>query len=169
MLLQPLPPGFIDHKYAFSIRLNASEAIIWSWLNKTETFTDNQVWPYKVEFYSPDPANIAEGFREGMITTHIGPMINFPGKITSILVNYRDLQYFYGSYVISPRLIRPYRLEFSTLKQTEGTTVLNCTLRSYVKPGWEGFWTFGCRLFWSSFKKWSKKSIERLEKLQTAA
>ena len=164
MLLQPHPPGFLDHKYSFSRKIKASETTIWNWLNQMDTFTKHQVWPYKVEFYSPDPAKIKEGFNEGILTNHIGPFINFPGKITSILVNYRDLQYFYGSYAISHRIIRPYRLEFSTLKQTEGFTILNCTLRSYVKPGWIRFWQLGLKFFWSSFKKWSKKSVEKIER-----
>ncbi|MFZ9045738.1 MAG: hypothetical protein ACO2ZZ_07710 [Cyclobacteriaceae bacterium] len=169
MLLQPHPPGFSDHKFTFSIKLKASETTIWSWLNKTETFTENQLWPYKVEFYSPDQRKIPEGFNEGILTNHIGPFINFPGRITSIQNDYRDLQYYYGAYAISHRLIRPYRLEFSTREQEAGTTLLYCALKSYVKPGWVKIWGFGCQLFWASFKKWSKRSIEKLELTKSKA
>lgn len=162
-MLQPQPPGFIDHYYSFSVNLPCSEDIAWQWLNDPRTFTEHQIWPFRVEFYSSDPENIPNGFHEKVITNHHGPFISFAGELIKIEENYRDLQYFYGSYAISFRLIRPYRLEFWT-KSTDQGTELTCKLSSYVKPSFSGFWSASQKLFWSSFKRWSRKSTKKLQR-----
>ena len=164
-MIQAQPPGFNIHSYSFEVSVTASEQSVWKWLNDTKTFTDTQVWPYRVEFYSPDPESIPNGFHEGVVTNHTGPFVNFAGVLTSIQPQYRDLQYYYGSYAISFRLVRPFRLEFSTRLDGE-QVIITCTISSYVKPGFYKTWDSLNRQFWKRFKRWSRKSIEKIEKAQ---
>lgn len=164
MIKQPPPPGFKDHKFEFTFKFKGNGAHVWQWLNDTHTFTDTQVWPWKVEFYSPDPDNIPNGFHQGVMTNHFGPFINLAGELTEIKNGrYRDLQYFYGSYVISFRWIRPYRLEFSTEQKGEVTYVTG-VLKSYVKPSISSFWTSFQKIFWRRFKNWAIKSTTKIAK-----
>lgn len=158
MLLQPPPPGFKDYVHEFSFSIEAPEQHVWKWLNDTKTFTDTQYWPYKVEFYSPDNDVTPNGFHEGVLTTHFGPFVNFAGILTKIEPNYRDLQYTYGSYAISPRLIRPYRLEFHT-KTDQTQTIITGRLSAYVTPSLYNLWGKSQLTFWKRFQKWSTKSI----------
>ncbi|MEM6641366.1 MAG: hypothetical protein AAF616_00190 [Bacteroidota bacterium] len=162
-MIQPAPPGFKTHVYTFDVEVLAEEDDVWTWLNDPATFTDTQIWPFKVEFYSPDPTRIPNGFHEGVLTNHTGPFINFAGVLTEIKSGYRDLQYYYGSYAISFRLVRPFRLEFSTRKEAD-TTIITCTISSYVKPKFYKTWDWLNRQFWKSFKKWSRKSIPKIKK-----
>ncbi len=162
-MIQPPPPAFKVHTYSFDVKVAATEKSVWSWLNDPRTFTDTQVWPYRVEFYSPDPARISNGFNEGVVTNHTGPFVNFAGVLTKIEPNYRDLQYYYGSYAISFRLVRPFRLEFKTASDGNETTI-TCTISSYVKPSFYGTWDFLNRQFWKSFRRWSKKSVMKIER-----
>ena len=162
-MIQPPPPGFKTHAYSFTVAIPASESSVWAWLNNPATFTDTQVWPYKVEFYSPDPEKIPNGFHEGVLTNHTGPFVNFAGTLTEIKDNYRDLQYHYGSYAISFNWMRPFRLEFST-KYEDGQTKLTCTISSYVKPSIFNLWDRSQNLFWGRFKKWATKSIMKIER-----
>ena len=167
MIKQPLPPGFKEHSYKFTFQFEGEESHVWQWLNDMRTFTDTQVWPWKVEFYSPDPDNIPNGFHRGVLTNHFGPLINLAGELTAIdNGKYRDLQYFYGSYVISFRWIRPYRLEFST-EQKGGITYITGELKSYVKSSVSGIWTTVQNFFWGRFENWAKKSIRSISKKAT--
>lgn len=162
-MIQPNPPGFKKHIYSFDVKISASEKSVWQWLNDPRTFTDIQVWPYRVEFYSPDPDKIPNGFSEGVLTNHTGPLVNFAGILTSIEPSYRDLQYYYGSYAISFKLVRPYRLEFATSNDGSDTTI-TCTISSYVRPGFYRTWDFLNRQFWKRFKGWSRKSVMKIER-----
>jgi len=163
-MLQPKPPGFEVHEYEFSLMLNAESHYVWKWLNDPDTFTKSQVWPYKVEFYSPNMEKIPSGFNEGVLTNHTGPFVNFAGKLITINTNYRDLQYYYGSYALSFGWIRPYRLEFWTEDHENDQTKLTCKISSYVKPGIAyKLWDNGQKLFWSSFRSWARKSVHRLQ------
>ncbi|MEM0938257.1 MAG: hypothetical protein AAF600_00670 [Bacteroidota bacterium] len=157
-MIQPQPPGFKVHNYSFHVEVMAMPPIVWDWLNDTKTFTDTQIWPYSVEFYSPNPEKIPNGFNEGVLTNHTGPLINFAGVLTEITEDYRDLQYYYGSYAISFSLVRPFRLEFKT-RDDQGSTTITCTISSYVKPTFYKTWDRLNKLFWKRFKKWSRKSI----------
>ena len=161
-MIQPQPPGFKVHAYSFDVKVKAQEKSVWSWLNDPKTFTDTQVWPYRVEFYSPNPESIPNGFTENVLTNHTGPFVNFAGVLTKIEPSYRDLQYYYGSYAISFRLVRPFRLEFATTNDGKETTI-TCTISSYVKPSFYRIWNFLNRQFWKSFKRWSRKSILKIE------
>ena len=162
-MIQPPPPGFKTHAYSFEVEIPAEEKYVWQWLNDPKTFTDTQVWPYKVEFYSPDPERIPNGFHEGVLTNHTGPLINFAGKLTKIEEHYRDLQYFYGSYAFRFNWFRPFRLEFHAT-ENNGHTTVRCTLSTYVKPGLYNLWERSQRIFWRRFKRWSRKSVLKLSK-----
>ncbi len=166
-MIQPQPPGYKIHSYSFDVKVNASAKSVWKWLNDPKTFTDTQVWPYKVEFYSPDPKKIPNGFHEGVLTNHTGPFINFAGVLAEISDDYRDLQYYYGSYALSFSLVRPFRLEFRTSNEDDSTTI-TCTISSYVKPPFYKTWDRLNKLFWKRFRKWSKKSVEKIQKTDPA-
>ncbi len=78
-------------------------AVVWEWLNDPQTFIRRQPWPYFVEFFEG-------GFETGVLNTHTGPGIHFPGVLGEIREpEYRDLVYLYGAYVFSMRWIRPTR------------------------------------------------------------
>lgn len=159
MYLQPQPEGFKASTYTFDFEIKASSAKVWNWLNDPKTFTETQIWPYKVEFYSPDPSKVPNGFNEEVLNIHYGPFINFAGKLVTIREDYRDLQYYYGSYAISIRWIRPYRLEFWT-KESNGITTITCTVSYWVKPWIASFWMKAQKLFWTTFPKFAKRNID---------
>ena len=159
-LIQPQPLGFIDHQYDFSFSVNAKPNKVWDWLNNPATFIDNQIWPYKVEFYSPDPSTIPNGFNEGVLNVHFGPFINFAGVITSIKEDYRDLQYFHGSYALGMRWIRPYRLQFWTEENENGTdTLIKCRINYWVTVSIRPIWDWCQKQFWKTFPRFARKNI----------
>lgn len=80
-MLQPLPPDFKLYVHSFEFTIDASEEAVWTWLK------DTQVWPYKVEFYSPNESKVPNGFYERVLTNHTGPMVNFAGKLVKIEPN----------------------------------------------------------------------------------
>ena len=116
---------------------------IWRKLNLRESFVRGQVFPYRVEFETVQQ----EGrFESGELNVHHGPMLSVHGAIGEITQTYRGLNYFYGSYVLSFRLIRPVQLEFF---REEGALVLR--LHSYVKPWIKPLWRTGNTVFWAFF------------------
>ena len=124
---------------------------MWAWLNAPATFTEGQVWPYRVEF-------VDGGFEPGVLNVHHGPLINFAGAIGEVRelgegVAYRDLKYFYGSYAISPRLSRPTRLQFWAEEAEDGTLV-TVQLDSLVRRPFVRLWDLSQRIFWSRFPRW---------------
>ncbi len=138
-----------EFKYTFSkneIKINK----IWEALKLRETFVKGQLFPYKVEF---DSATQKGPFEEGELSIHHGPLISLHGAIGRIDDDYRDLQYFYGSYVFSFRWIRPTRLEFFK-NGNEITVKLNYYVKWWVKPFWAGFNWFFWRLFAATFIVW---------------
>ncbi len=160
MIKQPQPPGFQQHAYKFSFQVPSQEENVWKWLNNTKTFTASQVWPWKVEFYSPDTATIPNGFHEGVLTNHFGPFLSLPGELTKVAAHYRDLQYLYGSYAISHRWVRPCRLEFWAEERQESTHI-TCALTCYVRPWFRTFWNFSLKIFWSRFPGWARRSVKK--------
>ncbi len=118
---------------------------VWERLNKRETFCAGQPFPYKVEFESGKSTG---DFYEGELNIHHGPLLSVHGAIGKVENNYRDLQYFYGSYVLSFRLVRPHRLEFFR----EGSH-LRVRLSCYVRPWFKGWWQRGNEFFWSFFER----------------
>jgi hypothetical protein len=115
----------------------------WDKLQLRETFVKGQIPPYKVEFESGDQYG---AFYSGELNIHHGPLLSVHGAIGEITSNYRDLQYFYGSYVLSFRLVRPIRLEFF-----KTNTQIKIRLTSYVHPYFKPYWQFGLNFFWKIF------------------
>ena len=80
---------------------------------------------------------------------------------------YRDLHYFYGSYVLSPRLERPTRLQFWIAEEPgppRAATRVRLRVDSFVRSGrMARLWTRGQRFFWSRFPSWMARSSGALE------
>jgi hypothetical protein len=115
------PPGFVDHVHRYGFSTPHPPGRVWAWLNDPATFTEGQIWPFRVEF-------VDGGFEPGVLNAHHGPFLNLAGAIGEVQgfergVAYRDLKYFYGSYAISPRLVRPTRLRFWAEESGGGTLV----------------------------------------------
>ncbi len=74
---------------------------------------------------------------------------------------YRDLKYFYGSYALSPRLVRPTRLRFwaeETASPTGGTRV-SLELDALVRRPFVPVWELSQKIFWSRFPVWMGKEL----------
>lgn len=126
----------------FSLPQDTKEKV-WKNLQRRETFTQGQVPPYRVEFES----GLDEGaFYEKEKNIHHGPFLSVHGEIGKITDDYRGLHYYYGSYVLSFRLVRPITLEF---RKTE--TGIQLTLISYVNPWFLPIWRKGNQFFWNHF------------------
>lgn len=157
--LQAQADGWEPHTYSFSVTLGASRSRVWEWLNTPETFTKGQIWPYSVEFVSPDP-EIEPIFLEGVHTIHHGPFLHVAGVLSEVRPDYyRDLQYFYGSFVLGMSLIRPARLQFWLQENTDGYTMVQGQMDSYVQSYMKGFWTFTQKMFWGQFKGLMRRSV----------
>jgi hypothetical protein len=117
----------------------------WEKLQRRETFVDGQIFPYKVEF---DNEVQYGSFKEGELNIHHGPLLSVHGVISKVTESYRGLNYFFGSYVISFRLIRPVKLEFFKREKA-----IEMQLVSYVKPWFKPFWKLGNDIFWKAFPR----------------
>ena len=152
------PPGFVVHVYRKSFTTPHPRKQVWAWLNDPATFTEGQVWPYRVEF-------VDGGFEPGVLNVHHGPLINFAGAIGEVrspaegTIAYRDLKYFYGSYAISPRLARPTRLQFWA-EESEGGTLVTVQLDSLVWRPFVRLWDLSQRIFWSRFPRWMGSALD---------
>ena len=150
------PPGFVSHVHRYTFPTPHPPSLVWAWLNDPATFTEGQVWPFRVEF-------IGGGFEPGVLNAHQGPLLNLPGVIGEVRgfgrgVAYRDLKYFYGSYAISPRLVRPTRLQFWA-GGSDGGTLVQLRLDSLVRRPFVPLWEHSQRIFWSRFPGWIKKEL----------
>lgn len=116
---------------------------IWEKLQRRETFIKGQLPPYKVEFESGETRG---RFNSGEKNIHHGPLLSVHGEIGELTNEYRALHYYYGSYVLSFRLIRPTLLEF--FKNQDGIEV---RLHCYVYPAFQKIWRFSNNIFWSLF------------------
>jgi hypothetical protein len=93
-------------------------------------------------------ANSQEGeFFPGELNIHHGPFLSVHGAIGEVSSSYRSLDYFYGSYVLSFRLIRPFKLEFFRKDQ-----ILTVKLHTFVRPWFKPLWRFLNEVFWSAFR-----------------
>lgn len=139
------PNGFVLDVYEREFKFTATTVpVVWEKLQRRETFTRGQIFPYRVEF----AAKSQEGeFSPGELNIHHGPFLSVHGAIGEVSSSYRSLQYFYGSYVISFRLVRPLKLEFSR----DGET-LKLRLHVFVRPWFQPLWLFLNWIFWSGFK-----------------
>ena len=115
----------------------------WRRLQLRETFTRGVIFPYLVEF---DADSQSGEFQSGELNIHCGPLLSAHGAIGEVSATYRGLQYYYGSYVLNFRWIRPVRLEF--FRET-GHVRLKIT---YYVVGWLlPFWKVLNWLFWLPF------------------
>ncbi|MEM8607191.1 MAG: hypothetical protein AAGF92_08800 [Myxococcota bacterium] len=161
-------PGAVPHEAPAWMEPHVHESVFeierplascWRWLNDPATFTEGQVWPYRVEFVSPDET-VPAGFHVGVLNWHYGPFLDFAGVITEVRpMEYRDLKYFYGSFALSPRWIRPTRLQFWTTAVDSEHTRVRLQVDSLIRTGWSGAWTWMQSRFWRRFPKWMASAI----------
>lgn len=140
-----IPQGFVRDEFEreFSYPQAKIESV-WKKLQRRETFTKGQVFPYRVEF----GATSQEGeFLPGELNIHHGPFLSVHGAIGEVSSKYRSLHYFYGSYVLSFRVVRPVQLEFFC----EGNR-LKLKLSVYVRPWFRPIWRLGNRILWPIFR-----------------
>lgn len=139
------PKNFTHYCYerSFSYPQDKMDSL-WQRLQLRETFTSGQIFPYSVEFSAPSQKG---EFSPGELNIHHGPFLSVHGAIGEMNSKYRGLNYFYGSYVISFRLVRPTQLEFFREKN-----VLTVKLTAFVRPWFIPFWRLGNTLLWSSFR-----------------
>jgi len=139
-----IPIGFQNFIYEKKVKVDTSKVnAFWEKLNLRETFVDAQFFPFKVEFAT----GLKNGnFETGELNIHHGPLLSVHGLIGDISENYRDLNYFYGSYALSFRLVRPTRLEF--FREEDG---IRLKLHAFVKPWFIPLWRFGNNFFWNFF------------------
>ena len=153
------PRGFRPHSHEMVFEIGAPRARVWGWLEDPHTFTDSQVWPYRVEFVSADPETPA-GFHEGGLNIHHGPFLHLPGTLAEIREgSYRDLRYFYGSHVVSPRWVRPTRLEFWVEDAGDAATRVRLRLSSFVRAPLVRVWSAAQAWFWRRFPRWMSRSL----------
>ena len=130
---QKTPPnGFVLDEYVRSFDFGDHIASKWKRLQLRETFVNGQIFPYRVEFAGPSQKG---EFFPGELNIHHGPFLSVHGAIGEINSSYRDLNYFYGSYVLSFRLVRPVRLEF----YRDGNTIklkMSAFVRPWLRPAW---------------------------------
>ncbi len=158
---QHKPDHFKQHVFEKSYASPYREEDIWEWLNNPKTFTDNQIFPFRVEFLLNE--NQATEFTQGVLNNHHGPLLSLAGEIGEVNEHYRDLQYYYGSYALSFRWVRPYRLEFFTAETVDGSKV-TVKLSSYVNPTVYRLWNWSQGIFWSRFGRWMNKSVKKLKR-----
>lgn len=162
------PPGFVEHSFAYDFSIGANREVVWSWLDDPATFIEGQIWPFRVEFLNPEGGvggnetlRPEPGFEVGGINVHHGPLMSFAGVLTEIRAGeYRSLDYFYGSYVLSMRLVRPTRLEFWVEPRGEDSTHVRLRVTSYVHARFAKVWTRGQALFWKRFPGFMSGAID---------
>ncbi len=138
------PDGMVEDVYERRFLLDKEKvAEVWQQLNQRETFVDGQIFPYRVEF---DAEEQRGPFLPGELNIHHGPFLSLHGAIGSVSDSYRVLEYFFGSYVVSFRFIRPVKLEFFCEEQA-----IRMKIHSYVKPWLFKLWRKGNDLFWKFF------------------
>ena len=145
------PPGLVAHRYTREVVLPHPRGQVWHRLNRPSTFVDAQVWPFRVEFVPAQPGGSAD-FHEGVLNVHHGPAFLFAGRVGEVVQGrYRDLQYHYGSYALSLRLLRPTRLQLWFSDVPGSGTHLRLQLDSFARPWLAQPWTLAQRLFWAGF------------------
>lgn len=151
---QLVPKGYVRQIFEQEWKVECDEQRMWNWLNSVSTFRDHQSLPYVVEFLDPDSPSDPQ-FRVGVDTNHYGPFLNAAGVITQIdPMKYRDLQYYYGSFVFSFRLVRPVRLEFFYDSEKK---VLKMKMTNYVRSFFASLWSTMLSWFWPRFGTWMNK------------
>lgn len=157
------PPGFTHSTYEHVWQIAAPRAAIWDWLCDPATFVDGQIPPFRVEFLTNERGET--GFAEGVYNAHVGPFMSFSGVLGEIVpLEYRDLQYCYGSYALSHALFRPTRLQFWLADADDAdddaddpTTVLTLQVDAHVRRRAEPLWRRAMGLFWARFGRWCER------------
>lgn len=153
------PPGFARHAFEHAFRIDAARADVWAWLEDPDTFVRGQIWPFRVEFLSPHP-EIAPGFVAGGLNIHHGPLLCLAGQLGEIREGaYRCLHYFYGSHVLSLRLVRPTALEVWVDDAPDGGTHVRLRVSSFVHPRFARLWSLLQRTFWRRFPRWMSSAL----------
>ena len=138
------PKKFVTDKFEFKFKLSEENMNdLWNTLNRRETFVEGQIFPYQVEFESGKDSGF---FEEAELNIHHGPLLSVHGAIGTSSESYRSLDYFYGSYVLSFRWIRPTKLEFF-----RNGSELKVQLTSFVVPWMQPLWNLGNKMFWKLF------------------
>ena len=151
------PAGFVPHVYRRTFRTSHPVGRVWGWLNDPATFVEGQVWPFRVEF-------VDGGMEPGVLNVHHGPFMSFAGAIGEVrgpeegAPAYRDLKYFYGSYAISPRLVRPTRLQF-WVEEADNATEVTLQVDSLARRRFARFWDLLQRVFWGRFPRWMESAL----------
>ena len=150
------PVGFVAHVHRYEFWVPHPPTRVRRWLNDPATFIEGQIWPYRVEF-------VDGGFEPGVLNVHRGPFLNLAGAIGEVRgfgrsVAYRDLKYFYGSYVISPRFVRPTRLQFWA-EESAGGTQVTLQVDSLVRRRLARVWSLSQRVFWNRFPRWMASAL----------
>lgn len=146
--IQPKPNFLKHHCFKTSWLIKKPIKAIWKTLNTMETFSNAQLFPYRVEFVDSDKK---AAFKTGVWTNHHGPLLNACGQIGEMKTHeYRDLNYSYGSYVLSFRVIRPVRLQFFFREDPNGT-LLSVQFDCFVAPSLYKCWDILMKIFWRGF------------------
>lgn len=164
-----MPPGWAVHVFERRWAVDAPRWAVWAWLNDPKTFTQ-QIWPFRVEFLPGSGVDGGSGFAPGVLNAHHGPFLNASGVIAEVDLGddgdgrYRDLRYFYGSFVIGMRFVRPVRLEFwveDELEDGGDGAAVRVRIESYVARWFAGPWSVINRLFWLSFPGWMRPGARK--------
>lgn len=156
---QPCPPDFVEHVYERSFEVEAPREAVWAWLDRPEHFVDAQVFPMRIEFASSEPG-IEPGFAPGALNLHHGPMMGLAGSMTEVRPGaYREMQYLYGSYVLSLRLIRPRAMAFELSDAGGGRTRVRVRFTSWTHPRACRLWTLLQRGFWWRFPAQVRRGV----------
>jgi hypothetical protein len=139
------PKGFVNFEYETRVPISANKIEdFWRRLNIRESFTKGQIFPYRVEF---DASEQVGPFENGELNIHHGPFLSAHGAIDGLTPHHRGLQYYYGAYVFSFRLVRLVRLDF--YRENDGVRL---RLKTFVAPWFRPIWHIGNRFFWKFFK-----------------
>lgn len=145
----PKPKSFKAYSYKINLNLPGSLDQVWAILNSRATFSKGQIFPFKVEFLGGVSPKL---FDEGEYTNHHGPFLHLPGLISKMEPKkYRELSYFYGSYVLGFRLIRPTLLKMDFVTLSDAKTQVVITLESNAHHFILWLWKLGLHGFWPLF------------------
>ena len=140
-----IPKNFILDEFETNFSYSEESVnSVWNRLNQRETFTKGQLFPYKVEF----DATSQEGkMCPGELNIHHGPFLSVHGAIGEVTDHYRSLNYFYGSYVFSFRLVRPIQLEFF-----RDNNIIKVKFKVHVRPWFRPVWHLINFVLWTFFR-----------------
>lgn len=153
-----VPRGFVHSVFSRQYLIARPRADVWAWLDDPATFTDGQAAPYRSEFVENDEGQ--GGFAEGVYLGQVGPLLSLSGVLGVVEPDrYRDVQYFFGSYVGHHGLFRPTRLQF-WLDDGPGErhTELRVRVDAHVRRRAEGTWDRMMDSCWTRFGRSSARA-----------